>query len=150
MCPSPELRLATGDLCDAGHNQPTCSSCSPRDEPPDRRRSRVYIERFRKRIPLGRAIRLMCGACMGGEAGQMPRGEVAQAIDECGSCACPVWPFRFGHDPWRPELSEAKLAAVRRGGEKARRCLEAQRRTGAGSATRDPGGTLSALPPETA
>jgi hypothetical protein len=139
------LRVAL-DLLDG----PTRSSCSPRDEPPDWRRSRAYIERFRKRIPLGRAIRLMCGACMGGEVGQMPRGEVAQAIDECGSCTCPVWPFRFGHNPWRPELSEAKLAAVRRAGEKARRCLEGQRRTGAGSATRDPGGTLSPPPPETA
>jgi hypothetical protein len=151
MYPSPELRLATGDLWDAEHNPPTRSCCSPRDEPPDRRRSRACIERFRKRIPLGRAIRLMCGACMGGEAGQMPRGEVAQAIDECGSCTCPLWPFRFGHDPWRPELSEAKLAAVRRAGEKARRCLEGQRRTGAGTATKDPGGTLlSPPPPETA
>jgi hypothetical protein len=137
------LRLAP-DLLDA----PTGSACSPQHESSDGRRSRAYIERFRKRIPLGRAIRLKCGSCMGGEVDQMPRGEVAQAIDECGSCTCPLWPFRFGSDPWRPELSEAKLAAVRRAGEKARRCLEAQRRTSAESATGHSAGTASPSPPE--
>jgi hypothetical protein len=141
------LRQATGDLWDAEHYRPTGSACNPQHEPPERRRSRAYVERFRKRIPLGRAIRLKCGSCMGGEADQMPRGEVAQAIDECGSCSCPLWPFRFGNDPWRPELSEAKLAAVRRAAEKARRCLEAQRRWGAGSATGDPGGTCEPFRP---
>jgi hypothetical protein len=132
------------------HNRPTGSACTPQDEPSDRRRSRVYVERFRTRIPLGRAIRLMCGSCMGDELGQMPRGEVAQAIDECGSCNCPLWPFRFGHDPWRPERSQAKLAAVRRAGEKARRCLEAKRRTGAGSAAGHRAGLVSPPSSETA
>ena len=113
---TPAARLTTGDSWNPEHNPPTGSGRDPQHGSPDLRRSRAYIERFRKRIPLGRAIRLMCGSCMGGEAGQMPRGEVAQAIDECGSCTCPLWPFRFGHDPWRPELSEAKLAAVRRAG----------------------------------
>ena len=144
------LRLSTGDLWDAEHNRPTGSGCNPQHELPGLRRSHAYIERFRERIPLGRAIRLMCGACLGGEVDQMPRGEVAQAIEECGSCTCPLWPFRFGNDPWRPELSEAKLAAVRRAGEKARRCLEAQRRRGAGSATGDPAGTAGPSGPETA
>jgi hypothetical protein len=50
---------------------------------------------------------------MGGEPDQMPRGEVARAIDECGSCMCPLWPFRFGNDPWRPEASEAQIANAR-------------------------------------
>jgi hypothetical protein len=65
----------------------------------------------------------------------MPRGEVARAIDECGSCMCPLWPFRFGRDPWRPEPSEAQLEAIRATGEKGRLSLEATRRSGA-----EPGG----------
>ena len=144
---TPAVKLTTGESSGIEHNPPTGSASNPRQDSSDRRRSRAYIERFRQRIPLGRAIRLMCGACMGGEVDQMPRGEVAQAIDECGSCTCPLWPFRFGHDPWRPELSETKLAAVRRAGEKARRCLAAQRRTSAESATGDPGGTVEPFRP---
>jgi hypothetical protein len=141
----PGLIAPLRNLRDAEDNGETGRGCDPQHESPDLRRSRAYIERFRKRIPLGRAIRLMCGSCMGGEVAQMPRGEVAQAIDEGGSCTCPLWPFRFGRDPWRPELSEAKLAAVRRAGEKARRCLEAQRRTRAGSASGHSAGTCEPL-----
>ena len=55
----------------------------------------------------------MCSNCMGGERDRMPKGEVAAAIDECGSSACPLWPFRYGRDPWRPEPSEEAKAAAR-------------------------------------
>ena len=41
------LRLATGDLWDAEHNRPTGTGCSSQDEPPDRRRLRACVERFR-------------------------------------------------------------------------------------------------------
>ena len=103
------LELTTGDLWDEATNRPVDNGCHPDDESPGRRRSRAYIEQFRERISRGRAIRLKCGACRGGEFDQMPRGEVARAVDECGSCMCPLWPFRFGVDPWRPEPSEAQL-----------------------------------------
>jgi hypothetical protein len=107
------LKLTTGDLWDEDANQSIDDDCHPEAETSDRRRSLAYIEQFRQRVPLGRAIRLKCGACMGGEVDQMPRCEVARAIDECGSCMCPLWPFRFGHDPWRPEPSEAQREARR-------------------------------------
>lgn len=90
--------LTTDDTwdADAHHTSPACPSVETTD-----RRSREYIGSFRERIPALRAIRLKCGACMGGDADRMPRGEVAQAIDECGSSLCPLWPFRYGRDPWR-------------------------------------------------
>jgi hypothetical protein len=106
------LSLTTGDLWDDDKNQPTDNGCYPEAETPDRRRSVEYIEQFRQRISLGRAIRLKCAACMGGEVDQMPRGDVAKAIVECSSCTCPLWPFRFGNDPWRP-VSEAQREAGR-------------------------------------
>jgi hypothetical protein len=108
-----DLILTTGDRWDEASNCSIDNGCHPEAETFDRRRAVAYIEQFRERIPLGRAIRLKCGACMGGELDQMPRGEVARAIDECGSCMCPLWPFRFGNDPWRPEASEAQIANAR-------------------------------------
>jgi hypothetical protein len=54
---------------------------APADGEPSLRRSRAYIARFVARVPL-RAIRMKCGACMGGEADRMPCDEVAQAIEE--------------------------------------------------------------------
>jgi hypothetical protein len=48
----------------------------------------------------------------------MPGGELAHASDACSSSSRPIWPSRLRNDPWRPELSEAKLAAVQRADEK--------------------------------
>lgn len=114
------MKLTTGDLWDEDAGRAIDDGCHPEGEPDSVRRSVEYISRFRERIPFGRAIRLKCGSCMGGEVDQMPRGGVAQAIDECGACHCPLWPFRFGRDPWRPEMSEAALEASRRALLKAR------------------------------
>jgi hypothetical protein len=100
------LRLGTGDLWDDRAGRAVDNGCHPDLEPDDYRQSVEYIGKFRERIPLGRAIRMMCGACMGGEQGRLPLGKVAQDVDDCGSCTCPLWPFRFGRDPWRPEMSE--------------------------------------------
>jgi hypothetical protein len=108
------LKLTTGDLWDADAHQPVDNGCHPERETDDRRRSAEYIGRFRERIPLARAIRMKCGACMGGDNERMPQGEVARAIDECGSCMCPLWPFRYGRDPWRPEATEAVREVGRR------------------------------------
>jgi hypothetical protein len=108
-----DLILTTGVRSDDIANRPIDNGCHPESETSDWRRSRAYIERFRERISRGRAIRLKCSACMGGDADRMPKGEIARAIDECGSCMCPLWPFRFGTDPRRPEASEAKREAAR-------------------------------------
>ena len=107
------LKLTTGDLWDEAAGKAVDNGCYLDAEPYDHRRSLVYIGRFRERISRGRAIRLKCGACMGGEVDQMPRGEVARAVDECGSCMCPLWPFRFRIDPWRPEASDAQRETAR-------------------------------------
>jgi hypothetical protein len=106
------LRLTTGDGWDDDAMRPT-GGPDPADVEVSLRRSRAYIARFVERIPPLRAIRMKCGGCMGGDTDRMPRGEAAQAIDDCSSVGCPLWPFRFGDDPWRPAPSEAKLAAAR-------------------------------------
>jgi hypothetical protein len=113
------IRLTTGDLWDAEANRAVDNGCHPEAEIADYRRTAEYIGRFRERIPLARAIRLKCGACMGGDGERMPLGEVAQAIDECGSCMCPLWPFRFGRDPWRPELTDEQKEVRRERAAKA-------------------------------
>lgn len=75
------------------------------------------------RVSRGRAIRLKCSECMGGRQGEMPRGEVAKAIDECGSVACSLWPFRLGNDPWRSEPTPAQVDARKAAGERfAQKC----------------------------
>lgn len=65
-------------------------------------------------MPVLRAVRLKCGECMGGVPGETPRGEVAEAIAECGSATCALWPFRLNSNPWRAEPSEAQREAARR------------------------------------
>lgn len=112
------VRLTTGDIWDAEAGHAGDNGCHPEAEDTAWRRSREYISGFRERIPVLRAIRLKCGACMGGDGERMPLGNVAREIDECGSCMCPLWPFRFGADPWRAEVSpeqrEAARASMRR------------------------------------
>jgi hypothetical protein len=49
------------------------------------------------------AIRAHCIDCAGGSASE---------VAKCAARKCPSWPFRFGHNPWRPPLSEARLAAL--------------------------------------
>jgi hypothetical protein len=118
----PRLIETELDRIQAGfaHLDSLCQTVPPPDAvAPDVRRSREYIGQFVERVSPLRAIRLKCGACMGGEIDQMPRGEVAQAVDECGSVTCPLWAFRFGRDPWR-ELSEVELEQRRRAGQKGR------------------------------
>jgi hypothetical protein len=108
------LTLTTGDRWDEAAMVPVGGpEPAPVEVSAEVRRSREYIGRFVERVPPLRAIRFKCGACMGGEPDRMPRGEVAQAIDECGSVGCPLWPFRFGSDPWRPEASEVQKANAR-------------------------------------
>ena len=135
------LRLGTGDLWDERTGRAVENGCHPETEPDEYRQSAEYIGKFRERIPLSRAIRLMCGACMGGEQGQLPLGKVARDIDECGSCTCPLWPFRFGRDPWRPAPSEAQLEASRRSLGKARAAPVAPG-SGAQGASRDGAGVV--------
>jgi hypothetical protein len=115
------LKLTTGDLWDAEKREAVDDGCHPEAEPVKHRRSAEYIGQFRDRISTTRAIRLKCGACMGGDGEHMPLGEVARAIDECGSCMCPLWPFRYGRNPWRPEMSEAQVEAARLAGQRLRR-----------------------------
>jgi hypothetical protein len=43
-----------------------------------------------------RAIREMCVDCMGGTSLQHAKGEIAG----CTSVGCPLWPFRFGRNPF--------------------------------------------------
>jgi hypothetical protein len=67
-----------------------------------------------------RHIRLKCGECMGGDRGSMPRGEVANGIQECSAVACPLWAFRFGFDPRREPMPDeqrelARARALRHG-----------------------------------
>lgn len=129
-----KLKLTIGDLWD----DPTRTMFAPgplEKPPPAVREARGYIERFRARIPLAGAIRLKCGACMGGDANRMPVGDVARAVDECASTACPLWPFRFGRDPWR-EVSEAQREASRANAAKLCRAvpIKAREREGAHSA----------------
>ena len=115
------LSLTTGDLW----SEPTRAVVAPAAlelPPPSLRNTREYIERFRERMPLARAIRLKCGACMGGDPDRIPLGAVARAVDECASTACPLWPFRFGRDPWRP-VSEAQREASRSNAAKLRRAV---------------------------
>ena len=122
---SAPLQLTTGDIWDDDALRPAGGpDPAPADVEPSLRRSRDYIGRFAKRVPPLRAIRMKCGACMGGDADRMPRGEVAQAIDECGSAGCPLWPFRYGTDPWRPGPSDSQRATGRGAIAKARARLQ--------------------------
>jgi hypothetical protein len=115
----PPLRLTTGDTWDTNGHQVIDNRCHPEAEPHKRRRSAAYMGQFRQRIPVLRAIRLKCGACMGGDGERVPQGEVARAIDECGSCMCPMWPFRYGRNPWRQPASADQREAGRRAVAKA-------------------------------
>ncbi len=77
-------------------------------------RTKLGIER----MTANRAIRLKCAECMGGERGRMPRGETAEWIDECSSTCCPLWPFRYGSNPWRAPVSDAQREASKRAGRR--------------------------------
>ena len=137
------LRLATGDIWDDDAMRPIGGQVpAPPDVEPSLRRSRDYLARFVERMPALRAIRLKCAGCMGGDADRMPRGEVAQAIDECSSTGCPLWAYRFGTDPWRPEPSEAQRATGRGSIARARARLEAGQTTSAENADDAPTGTM--------
>jgi hypothetical protein len=48
------------------------------------------------------AIRETCVECSGGS-----RAEVAR----CTARSCPLWPFRFGLDPWRKPATDAQRQA---------------------------------------
>jgi hypothetical protein len=85
---------------------------------PSDRRSAAYIARFAEPMPILRVARLKCSECCGAEPGQLARGEIATAIDECGSVSCPLWPFRYGTNPWRAAPSEAQREASREAGRK--------------------------------
>jgi hypothetical protein len=52
-----------------------------------------------------KAVRRKCLDCSGGS-----HAEVAH----CLVCQCPLFPFRFGKNPWRPPASEAQRQASRR------------------------------------
>jgi hypothetical protein len=52
-----------------------------------------------------KAVRRKCLDCSGGS-----RAEVA----DCLVRQCPLFPFRFGKNPWRPPVSEAQREASRR------------------------------------
>jgi hypothetical protein len=115
------LRLTTGDIWDDDAVCPTGGrDPAPADVEPSLRRRYDYIGGFVERIPPLRAIRAKCASCMGGDADRMPRGDVAQAIDECSSSGCPLWPFRYAADPWRPEATAKQRAAGRGSIAKAR------------------------------
>ena len=145
------LHLTTGDIWDDDALRPTGGpDPSPADFEPLLLRGRDYIGQFVERIPPIRAIRLKCAACMGGHPDQMPRGEVAQAIDECSSSGCALCAYRFGADPWRPEPSEAQRATGRSSIARARARLEtgqatsAQKADSALTGTHGPSGARSA------
>jgi hypothetical protein len=55
------------------------------------------------------AIRAHCIDCAGGSASE---------VAKCAARKCPSWPFRFGHNPWRPPPSEARLAAMQERGRR--------------------------------
>ena len=84
------LKLTTGDLWDEAAGKAVDNGCYLTLNQMIIAARSPTSRRFRERISRGRAIRLKCGACMGGEVDQMPRGEVARAVDECGSCMCPL------------------------------------------------------------
>jgi hypothetical protein len=135
-------RLTVGDIWDHDEPHPARrSEVAPADIEPFMRRSRAYIARFAERVPPLRAIRIKCGACMGSDGERMPRGEVARAIDECGSVDCPLWPFRFGTDPWRPGPSAAQRATGREAIAGARAHLGRGQTMSAQNADRAPTGT---------
>lgn len=67
---------------------------------------------FRRQSPID-AIRSKCRECMDNSY---------TAIEECTSIGCPIWPFRFGVNPWvderamtdeQREAASARLAAAR-------------------------------------
>jgi hypothetical protein len=132
------LRLTTGDIWD---DDAVCPTAGPDPAEPSLRRRCDYIGRFVERIPPLRAIRAKCASCMGGDADRMPRGDVAQAIDECSSTGCPLWPFRYAADPWRPEATAKQRATGRSSIAKARARLKTRQTTSAENADRAPTGT---------
>lgn len=58
-----------------------------------------------------KAIRAKCLECMGGSSA---------GVDECSSVHCQLWPFRYGDNPFRAELTGAQKAERR---ERARRTI---------------------------
>jgi hypothetical protein len=135
------LRLTTGDIWDDDAVCPTGGrDPAPADVEPSLRRRCAYIGGFVERSPLLRAIRAKCASCMGGDADRMPRGHVAQAIDECSSSGCPLWPFRYAADPWRPEATAKQRAAGRGSIAKARARLGTRQTTSAENADGAPTG----------
>ena len=55
-----------------------------------------------KRAPT-RAIRSMCVDCMGGSSLQHAKKEIAG----CTSVGCPLWPFRYGKNPFYGSEAES-------------------------------------------
>lgn len=56
-------------------------------------------------MPVLRAVRAKCLDCSGGSP-----AEVAGCLVK----TCPLYPFRLGRNPWRPDASPAQRAASRR------------------------------------
>jgi hypothetical protein len=134
------LRLTTGDIWG---DEAVCPTAAPDPVPAELslRRRRAYIGRFVERMPPLRAIRAKCASCMGGDADRMPRGDVAQAIDECSSTGCPLWPFRYAADPWRPEATVKQRATGRGSIAKARARLKTRQTASAENTDGAPTGT---------
>jgi hypothetical protein len=142
------LRLTTGDIWD---DDAACPTGGPgpalADVEPSLRRRCDYIGRFVERIPPLRAIRAKCASCMGGDADRMPRGDVVRAIDQCSSSGCPLWPYRYAADPWRPEATAKQRATGRGSIAKARARLKTRQTTSAENADGAPTGTEVHLAP---
>lgn len=60
-----------------------------------------------------KAIRLKCLDCCAGSS---------QEVDKCAAKQCPIWPFRYGRNPFRAkrELSDEQKAEMRERLKKAR------------------------------
>jgi hypothetical protein len=56
-------------------------------------------------MPILRAVRAKCLDCSGGSAAE---------VSGCRVTACPLYPFRLGRNPWRPDVSPAQREASRR------------------------------------
>jgi hypothetical protein len=69
------VTLTTGDLWDDDAMRPAGGPEPAPAMEPSLRRACAYIGRFVEGISPLRAIRAKCASCMGGDAGQMPRGE---------------------------------------------------------------------------
>ena len=50
------------------------------------------------KTPVLKAIRAKCLDCSGGSRAE---------VEDCLVRSCPLYPFRLGKNPWRPEASEA-------------------------------------------